>query len=445
MGFSRKRVGARGTTWAAVYRDATGAIRHVGTFPTKKAADKAWQRAEARRDEGRITVSRHGGMTFQTYVDEKWLPHHVVEPTTKEGYRYSINRHLMPFFGPMKLVDVTAPRVREWVTWMVEKGVTPATIRHNRIILSAIFTTAVNDLVIPYHPVKGIKTPTVPVPEFRIVTPEEFDAIYRALPDEFSRLLVETAVESGLRWGELTELRVSDLDLSTGLLVVSRAVCQVDPKFHPQGQRYYVKPYPKSRRSRRFKLSRPIVDKIAAHIAAEGLRRDDLIFTMSPKSRPRLTAVPDPESLGLTEPNARGRQYRHGTMSAYTAGKCRCEHCRATFAIYRAERRAKGLDNPREPRTVDTDGHLSRVWFTRQVWKPALRLADLPQDVRMHDLRHAHASWLLAGGADLVVVQARLGHKSLTTTEKYLHTLPTADETALAALDRIRRPQRGTS
>lgn len=96
-------------------------------------------------------MSRHGGMTFQTYVDEKWLPHHVVEPTTKEGYRYSINRHLMPFVGPMKLVDVTAPRVREWVTWMVEKGVTPATIRHNRIILSAIFTTAVNDVVIPYH------------------------------------------------------------------------------------------------------------------------------------------------------------------------------------------------------------------------------------------------------------------------------------------------------
>lgn len=45
------------------------------------------------------------------------------------------------------------------------------------------------------------------------------------------------------------------------------------------------------------------------------------------------------------------------------------------------------------------------------------------------------------------VVKERRGHRSITTTEKYLHTLPGADETALAALDRIRatpatRPRR---
>ncbi|WP_220499427.1 MULTISPECIES: tyrosine-type recombinase/integrase [unclassified Microbispora] len=56
----------------------------------------------------------------------------------------------------------------------------------------------------------------------------------------------------------------------------------------------------------------------------------------------------------------------------------------------------------------------------------------------MHDLRHAHASWLLAGGADLQVVKERLGHGSISTTEKYLHTLPDADETALDALARTR-------
>ena len=53
-------------------------------------------------------------------------------------------------------------------------------------------------------------------------------------------------------------------------------------------------------------------------------------------------------------------------------------------------------------------------------------------------MRHAHASWLLAGGADLQVVKERLGHASISTTEKYLHSLPTADETALDALTRIR-------
>lgn len=58
--------------------------------------------------------------------------------------------------------------------------------------------------------------------------------------------------------------------------------------------------------------------------------------------------------------------------------------------------------------------------------------------MRIHDLRHAHASWLLAGGADLQVVKERLGHASIATTERYLHTLPEADETALDALSNIR-------
>ena len=64
--------------------------------------------------------------------------------------------------------------------------------------------------------------------------------------------------------------------------------------------------------------------------------------------------------------------------------------------------------------------------------------AGLEGPVRIHDLRHAHASWLLAGGADLQVVKERLGHANIATTERYLHTLPDADDTALDALDRVR-------
>jgi site-specific recombinase XerD len=81
---------------------------------------------------------------------------------------------------------------------------------------------------------------------------------------------------------------------------------------------------------------------------------------------------------------------------------------------------------------------LPRDWFRHQVWRPTCDCAGLDPRPRLHDLRHSHASWLLAGGADLQVVKERLGHGSIATTGKYLHTLPTADETALAALRRIR-------
>jgi site-specific recombinase XerD len=87
---------------------------------------------------------------------------------------------------------------------------------------------------------------------------------------------------------------------------------------------------------------------------------------------------------------------------------------------------------------VESDGHIANDWFRANVLLKAVQKAGLPETVTPHGLRHAHASWLLAGGADLQVVKERLGHTSITTTQRYLHTLPGADEAALAALDNIR-------
>jgi len=56
---------------------------------------------------------------------------------------------------------------------------------------------------------------------------------------------------------------------------------------------------------------------------------------------------------------------------------------------------------------------------------------------RMHDLRHAHASWLLAGGSNLNGVMERMADSQIQTTQKYLHALLEADQKNLDALDRI--------
>ncbi len=256
--------------------------------------------------------------------------------------------------------------------------------------------------------------------------------------------MIELDIESGLRWGELTELRVRDLNATTRMLTVARAVVEISPRHRtPGAPRFQVKDYPKDGEYRRLKLSTPITRVLSAHIADRGLDPDDLLFAF-PDPQPDadqegqpIDSLPPPQ--GRTEPNAAGRTYPHGSITAYNLGRCRCPHCRAAFAAYRARRRGDGLDDPRiTGRTVDTDGHLPRRWFLTTIWHPTLQAAGLDTSVRVHDLRHAHASWLLAGGADIQTVKERLGHGSLRTTEKYLHTLPDTDDTALNALHRTR-------
>ncbi len=449
MGWLKDRPGDDGAPrYTAVYRDLRGRERSAGTFRSQREANRAWQRAESELLAGRIGDPRRGRKTVREYAETEWFPNHVMEARTRETYRYVLDRYVLPHFGDLRMVDVLPNEVCEWITRLHHQlGVHPPTIVKCKVVLDAIFTTAFNDQVVFLHPGKGVKTPPVATQPRRIITVAQYQRINDALPDDTMRLLVETSIESGLRWGELTELRVRDLDPHMGVLTVSRTVVELTGRHRPDGVRFIVKAYPKDKEWRRLGLAPHLVAHLTMHIHDHTLGTNDLLFAMPAVDGPRRHVIPevlpDPLTLGWTEANERGRRYRHGTASAYGPGHCRCRLCKDAVASYRAARRAAGKDPSRRPRPVvpDPDRHISRGWFRNTVWLKAVGAAELGFHVTPHGLRHAHASWLLAGGADIQVVKERLGHASITTTEKYLHTLPTADQAALAALDKIRAPR----
>ena len=72
--------------------------------------------------------------------------------------------------------------------------------------------------------------------------------------------------------------------------------------------------------------------------------------------------------------------------------------------------------------------------------KRGARKAGLPE-IRVHDLRHSHASMLIDMGFDILEISKRLGHESVKTTlDTYSHLYPEKDARLAGELDKLRRP-----
>lgn len=81
-------------------------------------------------------------------------------------------------------------------------------------------------------------------------------------------------------------------------------------------------------------------------------------------------------------------------------------------------------------------GHLTRVRLFQLLRDLAARAGIDPGKVSPHVLRHAFATHLLEGGADLRVLQTLLGHADIATTQIYTHV----DSARLVALVNSRHP-----
>ena len=95
--------------------------------------------------------------------------------------------------------------IQRWVTTATENGLSAASVRKYHTMLGSVFERALRDRVVTFNPCAHTELPKVIKKKTRTLTPAEYDTILASLPSQH-RLMVETAINTGLRWGELIAL-----------------------------------------------------------------------------------------------------------------------------------------------------------------------------------------------------------------------------------------------
>ena len=200
------------------------------TFDTKKDAEGWLAKVRASiLNETWMPAGAAGSklLTFGAWSEE-WLRNRTLAERTRADYRALLDGHILPTFEKVPLKYVTAEAVDEWYGQTAVEH--PTTRAHAYGLLRTILGTAVNRRHITYNPchIRGAGN-AKRVARIEPATLPELEALVGAMPDRY-RLMVLLAAWCALRFGELTELRRSDVDTKRGVLKVRRGVVRVDGK-----------------------------------------------------------------------------------------------------------------------------------------------------------------------------------------------------------------------
>ena len=124
--------------------------------------------------------------------------------------------HILPGFGTFKLNDLRRERVQRMYSDRLDAGLSAARVRRIHGVLSSALNTAVRWGLLDHNVCKEVIPPRVPQPEIRPLSKEKAKRFIAAAEGDRYEALFVLGLTSGARWGELTGLFWSDLDLDRG-------------------------------------------------------------------------------------------------------------------------------------------------------------------------------------------------------------------------------------
>ena len=324
--------GKRGVSWRIRYTDAAGqrVLETLGREP-------AWnrKRAEAELRRRLVDVEREGyrkpeRLSFALFAErwlEDYLPGRGLKLTTEEGYRQTLRKHLLPYFGCYELcqLEQQPELVDRYVSLKMREGYAPKTVTNHLLCLQVMLKRAVRWRLISRNPVTDCERPRVEQPELNVLSELEIARLWSAYgeleaeaePEEqawwrLARTLTYVALGTAMRRGELLALRWRDVQLLEGQLSIREAL--VKGRFTT----------PKSRSSRRLLELGPRTRELLAERWRESAFQGDeeLVFChpqrgtpLDPSKLARCYLRPALKRAGIERPFRPFHDLRHTALT----------------------------------------------------------------------------------------------------------------------------------
>jgi integrase len=339
-------------------------------------------------------------ITFAAFAQDWANGRTKAAEATRNRYRDQIRLHIEPVFGSADISDekaISEDTVNKWVISLLEGGdgrpaLAPSYVHDLHAVLKAILKVAVRRKLRDTNPCEDTELPphgAAQEDEMVFLTREQFHVLAAHLNPDV-RDMVIVAVNTGLRWGELSALQVRDVQGMPG----PKPYLRIRRAWKKTGDGSFKLGPPKSKRSRRNVSVNQSVALILVGLIANKKPTDFLFKTPT------------------------GKVWRHSYF--YNA--------RWRPAVYKAIR----CEGHRKD-----DGLPASLRGLRAVQLvPCGCPGTLEVVPTIHSTRHSHAAWVIADGGHLTTLQRRLGHSSIKiTSDRYGHLPPEIDDALVAALE----------
>ena len=202
-------------------------VRRSTKTTNKKVAQRMYERAKVEALEGKFFKNERSKMPFDEMVNEFLEKHSKVE---KESYEndISIGKRLIKYFNQTPIGKITVYDIKSWRSWrkdhITNRGtpISKATLNHELSFLRTMFMLAEEWGWIPESPAKSVKRLKGEVKRMRFLNRDEIARLLECSEGVLKPILI-TAISSGMRCGEIFNLKWKDVDFENGFVKVEKS------------------------------------------------------------------------------------------------------------------------------------------------------------------------------------------------------------------------------